>query len=61
MPYVAFCVVHQELVCEDCTDSNKHIDHSDKILLLKAAAQDIINKVSLMTNQLFDNEDFLST
>lgn len=60
MPYVAFCAVHQELVCEDCTDSDKHIDHNDKILLLKAAAQDIINKITLMTNQLFNNDEFLS-
>lgn len=61
MPYVAFCAVHQELVCEDCTDSEKHIEHNDKILLLKAAALDIINKISIMTKQLSNNDKVLST
>ena len=37
-PLVAYCVVHEELVCEDCTDSEFHQNHNDQILLLKAAA-----------------------
>ena len=60
LPYVAYCAIHQELVCEDCTDSDKHIDHNDKILLLKAAAQDIINKVTNVTNDLLQNDEFLN-
>ncbi|CAI2364240.1 unnamed protein product [Moneuplotes crassus] len=58
MNYVGFCAVHQELVCEDCTDSEKHIHHSNKILLLKAAARDIVSKISNMTNELFESNDF---
>jgi len=26
---VAYCVVHEELVCEECTDSEFHKDHND--------------------------------
>ena len=60
LPYVAFWAVHEELVCEDWTDSTKHVDHNDKILLLKAAAQDVINKISIMINQMLKNDEFLS-
>ena len=60
LPFVAFWAVHEELVCEDWTESTKHVDHNDKILLLKAAAQDIINKISNMINQMLKNDEFLN-
>ena len=54
-------MVHEELVCEDCTESNFHQDHSDQILLLKAAAQSIVSKLTSMTNGIFESNDFLKT
>lgn len=58
---VAYCVVHEELVCEECTDSEYHKDHNDQILLLKAAAQNIVTKISNMTNDIFNSNEFLKT
>jgi hypothetical protein len=40
--YVAFCSIHNELVCEECCDLSHHRDHNNQILLLKAAAQNFI-------------------
>ena len=36
--YVAYCSLHNELVCEECCDLSHHRDHNNQILLLKAAA-----------------------
>ena len=58
LPYVAFWAVHEELVWEDWTDSTKHVDHNDK--MLKAAAQEAINRISIMINQMLKNDEFLS-
>mmetsp|Transcript_5057 Transcript_5057/g.7629 ORF Transcript_5057/g.7629 Transcript_5057/m.7629 type:complete len:92 (+) Transcript_5057:618-893(+) len=41
-PHVAFCIIHNELVCEECCDLSHHRDHNNQILLLKAAAQNFI-------------------
>jgi hypothetical protein len=43
--YVAFCGIHNELVCEECCDLSHHRDHNNQILLLKAAAQNFIQNV----------------
>ncbi len=58
-PLLAYCVVHEELVCEDCTDSEFHKTHNDQILLLKAAAQNLCSKLSNMTNEIFASNEFL--
>ena len=43
--YVAFCSLHSELICEECCDLSHHRDHNNKILLLKAAAQNFIQVI----------------
>lgn len=37
-PVVAFCTLHSEMVCEECTDFERHSGHTDQFLFLKAAA-----------------------
>ena len=54
-PYVAFCVIHNELVCEECCDLSHHRDHNNQILLLKAAAQNFIQSVDKKLDTLVQN------
>ena len=58
-PLVAFCIIHNELVCEDCTDSPYHRDHNNQILLLKAAAQNIVFRVKEKLDEIYKNKNFL--
>ena len=58
-PLVAFCIIHNELVCEDCTESSYHRDHNNQILLLKAAAQNIIFKIEERLSEIYKNKNFL--
>lgn len=50
--YVAFCIIHNELVCEECCDLSHHRDHNNQILLLKAAAQNFIQNVDKKLDQM---------
>ena len=43
--YVAYCILHSELVCEECCDLSHHRDHNNQILLLKAAAQNYLIEI----------------
>lgn len=43
--YVAYCILHNELVCEECCDLSHHRDHNNQILLLKAAAQNYLIEI----------------
>jgi hypothetical protein len=53
--YVAFCIIHNELVCEECCDLSHHRDHNNQILLLKAAAQNFIQKVDTKLDAMVQN------
>ena len=50
--YVAFCIIHNELVCEECCDLSHHRDHNNQILLLKAAAQNFIQGIDRKLDQM---------
>ncbi len=54
-PHVAFCIIHNELVCEECCDMSHHRDHNNQILLLKAAAQNFIQNVDKKLDQMVHN------
>lgn len=54
-PFVAFCIIHNELVCEECCDLSHHRDHNNQILLLKAAAQNFIQNVDKKLDQMTNN------
>jgi hypothetical protein len=43
--FVAYCMMHKELMCEECCDLSHHKDHNNQILLLKAAAQSFLKDV----------------
>ena len=50
--YVAYCSLHNELVCEECCDLSHHRDHNNQILLLKAAAQNFLQDIDERTTNL---------
>ena len=50
--YVAYCMLHKELMCEECCDLAHHKDHNTQILLLKAAAQSFLKDVDLRLNEV---------
>lgn len=52
---MAFCIIHKELVCEECCDLSHHRDHNNQILLLKAAAQNFILTVDKKMDALVEN------
>jgi hypothetical protein len=59
-PYVAFCCIHNELVCEDCCDLSHHRDHNNQILLLKAAAQNFIQNVDKKLDHMIQNRSLIA-
>lgn len=52
--YVAYCSMHNELVCEECCDLSHHRDHNNQILLLKAAAQNFLQDIDERTSNLLN-------
>jgi len=59
-PYVAFCIIHNELVCEECCDLSHHRDHNNQILLLKAAAQNFIQNVDKKLDHMIQNRSLIA-
>lgn len=53
--YVAYCQLHNELVCEECCDLSHHRDHNNQILLLKAAAQNFLQDIDERTSNLLQS------
>lgn len=53
--YVAYCSLHNELVCEECCDLSHHRDHNNQILLLKAAAQNFLQDIDERTSNLMQS------
>lgn len=54
-PFVAFCSLHNELVCEECCDLSHHRDHNNQILLLKAAASNFLQEIDQRTSSLIQS------
>ncbi len=57
--YVAYCVMHKELVCEECCDLSHHKDHNNQILLLKAASSNFLSDIDMKLTQLASNRNYL--
>lgn len=58
--YVAYCIHHKELVCEECCDLTHHKDHNNQIVLLKTAASSFINDIEQKLQLLITNKSLLS-
>ena len=54
--YVAYCMLHKELMCEECCDLTHHKDHNTQILLLKAAAQSFLKDVDGKLNDVLQSQ-----
>jgi hypothetical protein len=50
--FVAYCMMHKELMCEECCDLSHHKDHNNQILLLKAAAQSFLKDVDFRLSEV---------
>lgn len=59
--YVAYCSMHNELVCEECCDLSHHRDHNNQILLLKAAAQNFLQDIDERTSSLLNCRQQIAT
>ena len=57
---MAYCSLHNELVCEECCDLSHHRDHNNQILLLKAAAQNFLQDIDERTSNLMQSRQLIA-